>query len=143
MTIVKNKLKVVFFPVKDTSTKLSKICQTALSHFEKKEHFLIIAANHTALDFIDHLLWRLPEESFLPHTMTDMPSKDLICLSLEKTNINQASYVFNLLSEPLFMQDDYVKTIYEFEDMTSPDKQKSSKERYMAYRASDCLISSL
>lgn len=139
---MENKTRVVFFQVKDTSTKLSKICQTALSHFEKKEPMVILAPNQTAIEFIDALLWRFPEESFLPHSISDHPGTELITITSVLENLDQASRIFNLTNHPIFFKET-IKIIYELEDFTSPEKKQLSEQRYLAYRKAGHLISSL
>lgn len=133
--------RVIFLPVKETALKLHKIAQTARYHFEKKERFLIITPDDAALEFVDALLWRLPEEGFLPHTISHSPCNDFIVITTQKNNINQASALFNLCPTPLFL-DEPVKLLYEFEDLTSQDKKELSLKRYGAYREAGFAISS-
>jgi DNA polymerase III subunit chi len=134
--------KIVFFQVKDTSSKLSKICQTALFHFEKKESLLILTPNQTVVEFVDALLWRFPEDSFLPHSISDAPCADLIAITATLANVNQACRVFNLNTDPVFWKEP-IKIIYELEDLTSPEKKQLSQNRYAAYRKAGYQISSL
>lgn len=138
----KNLPRVVFLPVKDTSSKLHQIYKTVFDHFEKKEHFLLLVPDQTALEFVDSLLWRFPEESFLPHTAADRPCQDLIAITLIPENINSASAIFNLCPAPYFAPRDTVKTIFELEDLTSPQKKLLSQQRFEAYREAGYAISS-
>lgn len=112
-----------------------------MTHFEKKEPFLILAPNQTAIEFVDALLWRMPEESFLPHVVSEFPCSDLLVLSTAMVNLNRAAQVFNLLQDPIFLEHP-IKTIYEFEDLTSIDKKQFSQQKYLAYRQAGYLISS-
>lgn len=126
--------KIIFYQVKDSSSKLSKICQTALQHFSQKEPLLILVPDQAALDFVDALLWKYPEESFLPHG-TD--SKDLITIGTKY--FDGVRFLFNLCPDPISFTDVY--TIYELEDLTSPAKAEASQSRYTYYRQKEYPIS--
>lgn len=124
--------KVFLFQVRETSHKLRVICETAAEHFKNKEPLQIIVPDKTALEFVDALLWRMPEESFLPHSALSTASNELIAVTCERAILNQALAVFNLcLMPPLNCK---VKTLYDFDDITSPDKKQASEKRYQAYR---------
>src|SRR3989344_5141551 len=114
--------RVVFFQVRDAATKLRCIVETAQSHFEKKEPFLILVEDEKSQKFVDELLWKLPETSFLPHLSTDSPAKDPLIITKTKQNLNQAKIAFNLCSTPLLIDGPF-RIIYEFEDLSSPNKK--------------------
>ena len=116
---------VLFFPVKETKAKLLKICEIANLHVQKKEKLIILVPDQIAFEFVDELLWKLPEEGFLPHPNT------FLSIQLEATE--GASSLFNL-TPVAFLQKDYFKKIYEFEDYTSSEKLQLSKQRYQMYR---------
>jgi DNA polymerase IIIc chi subunit len=126
-----NKL-VTFFQVRDAAIKLSKICQTAQAHFEKKEPLQIVVPDKAALEFVDLLLWRFPEESFLPHIVATTPCSDCIIITCERAPLNEAKAFFNLCLPPLL--NNKVKIIYDFDDFTSSDKKQASDKRFAAYR---------
>ncbi len=113
---------IIFFTIKTPTQKLSKIYQIALRHIDQKEPLLLLAADKTSFDFLDQLLWTSPPESFLPH-----PSP-LLEISLEP---KPGFSIFNLRPTPFV---DPAKTVYEFEDHTSPEKIQLSKHRYETYR---------
>jgi len=113
-------MNIIFFPVKDTSAKLSKLCQLAQHHLAQKEPLLFLVPDKTSLDFLDKLLWS--GDNFLPHPTA------LITLSTEPLPF---AAIFNLRSSALL---EGPKTIYEFEDHTSPEKFQLSKHRYQTYR---------
>lgn len=124
--------RVTFFQVRDAATKLSKLCQITQAHFEKKEPLQIVVPDKAALEFVDTLLWRFPEESFLPHSIATAPCSDLIVITCERTLLNEPKAFFNLCSSPLL--NSKVKVIYDFDDFTSPDKKQASDKRFIAYR---------
>jgi len=115
---------VVFFTVKDTAAKLRKIAEVAQEYLGKKELLLILVPDQAALEFVDELLWRLPEEGFLPHPTT--------LLQID-TQAREAIAIFNLKPLP-YLEKPYVHTIFEFEDYTSTEKLQLSKQRYASYR---------
>lgn len=133
--------KIVFFQVKDSAAKIARIVETSLSHFQNKESLLILVPDFHALEFVDNLLWRHPEESFLPHAPIEAPSKELIAITCRPENLNQASFVFNLRPSPLLWSTP-PKLIYELEDFSSPEKKAASHLRFQAYRNAGYPISS-
>ncbi len=126
-------MSIVFFSVQDTASKLRKICDVAREHILRGQSLLILVPDASVHAFVDELLWRLPEEGFLPH-----PSK----LLLIDTQPQEAIGLFNLRPVP-YTEKIYYKTIYELEDHTSPEKLQLSHQRYSAYRDLDLPISIL
>lgn len=133
--------RVIFYQVRDATSKIKCICQAALSHFEKKEPFLILVEDAKAQEFVDDLLWKFPETSFLPHVICDLSTKDFIAITKTKMNVNEAKVAFNLCPTPLLIESPF-RIIYEFEDLTNPNKSKLSSLRFDAYKAAHFLIES-
>ncbi len=127
------KNKVIFFQIKDVKSKLIKIIQVAMNHFEKKENLIIQVQDEASLRFVDELLWKLPKESFLPHVTLDTKCNDFIVITKSKENLNNASFMFNLCQDLIELDKSY-KIIYDFDDHTSVIKQKKSQKRYDLYR---------
>jgi DNA polymerase-3 subunit chi len=131
--------RVIFFQVHDNASKLKRIVETAHSHFERKEALLILTEDDRSSAFVDELLWKMPETSFLPHIATDDPTTDWIAIAKIKKNINNAPIAFNLCPTPLLIEGPF-RIIYEFEDLTSPNKKNLSSLRYDAYKRAGHLI---
>ena len=131
--------RVVFFQVRDSRLKLQKISEMAQAHFEKRDPFLIFVEDAKAQLFVDDLLWKMPETSFLPHVATDDTTKELVAITKSKTNVNGAKAVFNLCSTPLLIAGPF-RVIYEFEDLPSAIKKELSTRRFDAYKGAHCLI---
>ena len=129
------KAQVIFVQVKDNPSKLMKICEVALIHFERKDPLFFLTSDIKAQEFIDALLWRLPEDGFLPHGTDLGPKREIITLCHEKTKIVGTSSVFNLCPEALLAKGP-LKLIYELEDSTTPEKKMSSEHKYHSYRDS-------
>ena len=133
--------RVIFFQVQSPSAKLKFLCESAQSHFEKKEPFLILTEDLKAQGFVDELLWKSPSSSFLPHVATDEKTEEFIAITKTKNNVNQAKVAFNLCTTPLLIQTPF-RIIYEFEDLTSPSKNRLSSLRFNAYKKEGFLIES-
>jgi len=131
--------RVVFFQVRDTPTKLQRICETAHLHFERKEPLLILAHDEKSQKFVDELLWKMPSASFLPHIATDEETQEFIAIAKIKKNINKARIAFNLCSTPLLLDGPF-RIIYEFEDLTEPNKKRLSGLRFDRYKEAGHLI---
>lgn len=131
--------RIVFFQVRDIPTKLQRLCETAQSHFEKKEHLLIVVEDEKGQSYVDELLWKVPPTSFLPHLATDAETSEWIAITKEKKNVNGARIAFNLCSTPLLIEGPF-RIIYDFEDLTSPNKRNFSSLRFAAYKQARFLI---
>ena len=125
--------RVIFFQVRDSAAKILRLAEAAQSHFEKKEPFLILTEDARSQQYVDELLWKHPETSFLPHIATDDPSADRIVIAKIKKNVNNARIAFNLCPTPLLIEGPF-RIIYEFEDLTAPNKKHLSSLRYDAYK---------
>jgi len=132
--------RVVFFQVADAAAKLKRIAETARAHFGKKEPFLFFVADEQALNFVDDLLWKLPETSFLPHIAADQPNQERVVITKTKSNVNGAHYTFNLCPTPLLLAG--FKIIYDFEDLSSPNKKSFSSLRFNAYKQAKMTLES-
>ncbi len=136
-----NPTRVVFFQVQKNSQKIARLTTAAYSHFEKKEHLLILTEDLKSASFVDELLWKSPPSSFLPHVLSDSDTSEWIAISCVKKNINQAKIAFNLCPTPLLIEGPF-RTIYEFEDLTTPSKKNFSALRFDAYKSAGYLIES-
>jgi len=125
--------KVIFFRVSDNQTKVSRICTTIQKHFEKGEKVLVILPNQEAEKYFDDLLWKIPPESFLPHTRASKPCQARIVVTEVQKNLNQSTVLWNLCPEvsPLY---DQFEMIYELLDETSKEKAKQSTNKIAAYK---------
>jgi DNA polymerase-3 subunit chi len=127
--------RVIFFQVRDNGTKLKRIVETAQTHFELKEHLLFFTEDEKSQTFVDELLWK---SHFLPHLATDLPTSDYIAITKVKKNLNTARIAFNLCSTPLLLNN--FRMIYDFEDLTAPNKQQLSTLKFDAYKREGWLI---
>lgn len=139
MTTSEATTRVVFFQVKENGAKIKKILETAALHFERKEPLLILVEDAKAQSFVDELLWKTPDTSFLPHAATDETSQDKIAICKIKKNVNSARVAFNLCPTPLLIEGPF-RIIYEFEDLSAPNKKNLSSLRFDAYKQAGFLI---
>src|SRR3990167_9184306 len=131
--------RAVFFQVREPKAKLACLAETAAAKFERKEHLLILVEDEKAMQYVDELLWKSPETSFLPHIATDELTTELIAITRSKKNVNLSRIAFNLCSTPLLIEGPF-RIIYDFEDLTSPSKQQLSAVRFDAYKKAGFLI---
>ena len=137
----RHRTRVVFFPVKDLNSKLVKIVKAARYHFSRKEHFLIQVADEKAAQYVDDLLWKIPEDGFLPHVQSLELTEEYVVITKTKKNLNNARFVFNLCPSPLHFEESY-QIIYELEDLTTPSKQMLSRKRFEAYKQAHYILES-
>lgn len=127
-----NPFRVCFIQVSDNNTKLQKISAVIYDHFVKNDKVLIAVPSNEAALYIDQLLWKMPEESFLPHSISNFPTKERVTITTSLTNVNQASILINLLTD-LHPDPGPVNMIYELLDLTSKDKELISRKKHAAY----------
>src|ERR1700733_12508764 len=111
---------VQFLHVADNTIKTSSISSVVGNHFLQKQPILIIVPNADAASYVDQLLWRLPEDSFVPHQIASEPISENVVITTEHRNLNGAKFLFNLCSTiiPIFSQ---FELIYELLDQTHPE----------------------
>ncbi len=127
------KTKVHFLKVIDNQSKLIRITQTIQKHFEQNATVLIIVPTIEAAQYIDQLLWKLPEESFLPHAIAEGPTTERIAISTDARNVNHATILLNL-NQTAHPHPKEFHTIYELYDQTHPSKEELSQQRHATYQ---------
>jgi len=124
----------MLFQVSNPQEKLNTIIQIVQTCFNEREPLLIRLPNHTALEYVDTLLWRSPRDSFLPHVAIDEACRELILLTLSENNFNCAHTILNLCAQPIVNKDLLFTRIYEFEDLSNDRKNKLQQECYQSYK---------
>ncbi len=132
--------RVIFFQVADSSAKLKSIAETAKKHFIHRDSLIFFTEDEKAQSFVDELLWKFPPHSFLPHVAVDTITTERIAITKTKENVNHALFAFNLCSTPLFLSG--FKLIYDFEDLSTPNKKSLAESRFSAYRKAHFLLES-
>lgn len=126
------KPKILFLSVKSLPIKLQTLANVTNHCFVSKVRLLISVSTDEAATYLDELLWKLPPESFIPHAILTKPSTELIAITTELHNFNQASILFNLRPEPHPLANTF-PFIYELYDETHPNKLSQSESRKAAY----------
>jgi DNA polymerase-3 subunit chi len=123
-----SEVQVFYFSVTTPKAKIQTLIRIVTAHFLKKEKIRILVPDLKTLDFVDSLLWKEPIESFLPHSVE---TKDLITLSTQV----DPSYpiVFNLCPHP-YPSTDTLKTLYELEDSSHPEKKIAFQQKFHEYQ---------
>lgn len=130
-----------FVHVSNNQIKLAQICAIVQRHFEQGESLLITLPNTEAAQYIDQLLWKMPEESFIPHQIATSPTQEKIVMTTLVTNVNGATILFNLNpgASPIAKE---FEIVYELYDETHPTKLELSKQRLEAYQKEGLEVSS-
>lgn len=127
--------KVIFYHVKDNGSKIRLISSKAQEAFQIEKRLLITVPSFEAAQYIESLLWRTPEESFMPHVISDTKTKEWIAITMQdKENVNQAPRLLNLcpICSPLSVT---VEEVYELFDESHPQKKEQSEKRIQDYEA--------
>lgn len=130
-----------FITVANNQSKLEQLCSVVYRHFLNNEKIAIAVPSQEAAVYIDQLLWRMPEESFLPHVIANHTSKERIVITSSLSNINQAAVMINLLTvvHPNPVPAQY---IYELLDLTSSEKEALTRKKEAEYKAAGYLVTS-
>lgn len=126
-------MRICFLAVKDNQTKLQKLCEIVHNHFIKKDRILVVVPSNEAAIYIDQLLWKMPEESFIPHSIANAATKECVTITTSPNNVNQANTLINLLPT-LHPNPGPVDVIYELLDLTSKDKEDISRKKQATYQ---------
>lgn len=101
---------------------------------------LIAVPSLEAAQYVDLLLWRHPEESFIPHVLTSHPTQEWIAITVQPTlNLNKAQVLFNLCTNIPSISDE-MDYIYEIFDETQTDKNLLSQERMGTYQSKGYIV---
>ena len=135
-------IKVTFYHVIDNAAKIQLICSKAKDSFQLEKRLLIAVPTFDAAQYVESLLWRFPEESFMPHVIADTTTKEWIAITMQnKDNINQAPRLLNLCPlVPVLAHE--MEEIYELYDETHPQKKELSEQRLREYQAKGFLVQS-
>lgn len=131
--------RITFLKVKTNQEKLESITKIVERHFDLAQNILISTPNEQVANYIDQLLWRMTEESFIPHTIATAPCHDAVIITSTAENFNQASVLINLCPgcPPSFNE---FTTVYELYDLTHPEKEALSKSRHESYLQSNSKV---
>lgn len=123
---------ILFIPVSDNAAKLKIICDVVSTQFLAEKSILIAVPSQQAALYVDALLWRLPEESFIPHQICEAYTKERCVIATKPFNWNKATVLLNLCTDacPIFEEFEFV---YELWDQTDPTKAELSAKRKAAY----------
>ena len=134
MTQNNKHIRIFFIQVKTDEMKRKKITELSMEYFEKKSPLLFKVPHQKAVDYLDLLLWRYPQDSFLPHSVENTHLKELITITTSKENPNEAKSLFNLTAKPIDNTNLFFTHIYEFEDLSSTARNKNAQDRYKIYK---------
>ncbi len=125
-------LKIHLHTIRAPKEKVHILCERAAFHFLHKEPFFILCPDERSCRFVDEVLWSFQKSSFLPHEDILKEPQEMITFGVSLEPFS-GKVVFNLKNEvlPEFSR---FSTIYDFEDLSSPEKEKASLLRYKAYK---------
>lgn len=123
---------IIFLKVTTNQEKLLSLTTIIQKHFDLSDQILIFTPTDEVARYIDQLIWRLPEESFIPHIISHHACKDRVVITSKKENINKAQVLINLGQDAYATCHEF-QTVYELYDQTHPLKEESAKLRHASY----------
>ena len=130
--------RIFFIPILKKEEKITYLTKIVADHFEKGEKLVIQTDREETLQYVDHLLWSYPKQSFIPHALLIkepfFPLSETISITKEDLTdkIKEPIACFNLTKEPL-LNTSWIK-VYEFEDQSDPQKTLLSRYRFASYK---------
>lgn len=125
--------QIVFLNTPNPATKIERLVATINDHFQRGERSLVLVPNVEAAQFVDALLWKTPEESFIPHQIVHTMTETPIAISQTAQNHNQATVLINLQVEVPNNWNAFA-TVYELMDGTHPQKLELAQRRLQRYK---------
>lgn len=125
---------VSFLSVKDNLSKISRVCGLVNHLFQQEKQTVIYVPNIEVAKYIDAMLWKHPENSFIPHKITNVPDEETIVITTVDTPFKNVTTLINLCPSihPHFQ---HFTAIYELYDMSHPDKEAQAKRRIEEYKS--------
>lgn len=123
---------IIFLKVTTNQEKLFSLTSIIQKHFDLSDQTLIFTPTDEIARYIDQLIWRLPEESFIPHIISNETCRDRVVITSKKENINKAQVLINL-GQDAYAKCQEFQIVYELYDQTHPSKEESSKLRHASY----------
>ena len=125
---------VTYFTVRHPDEKLKILCRAAQGYIKRKKSLHILSADKTSLSFVSELLWKNPSEGFIVHHIkSSTEHKGLIELLLPEASYSFAESIFNLTSQAI-TSENHLKQIYEFEDLSHPNKKSIFEKKFKLYQ---------
>lgn len=126
--------KVVFTHIKSNAMKLGIICKKVEEVFLAGEKILIAVPSAEAAAYVDQLLWRMPEESFIPHAIVNGEAvEEHVAIVIQPAeNFNRAQVLLNLMPSVSAIASQF-SSVYEFYDETDSNKTQLSLQRQREY----------
>ncbi|MBM3208443.1 MAG: DNA polymerase III subunit chi [Chlamydiae bacterium] len=125
---------VTYFTVKHPDEKLKILSVTAQNHIQLKKQLHILSADKTSLSFVSQLLWKYPPSGFIVHNVKgQQEDKTLVELLLPEESYSFSESIFNLTAQPI-TSELHLKQIYEFEDLSHPNKKIIFEKKFKLYQ---------
>lgn len=125
---------VIYFSIKDPAQKLTILSSIAQKHLHAKQALHILSADKTSLSFVSQLLWKEPKEGFIVHGIDSQEIvKSLIQIILPLPSYSDVESIFNLTTQALLPATE-MKQIYEFEDLSHPNKKAIFEKKFKLYQ---------
>jgi DNA polymerase IIIc chi subunit len=131
--------KVCFIRVETNAQKQEKLCRLVHSLFTAKQKVVIMVPSDEAAAYVDKLLWKVPEESFLPHAIARGSSNERVAITTSQTDTFGADALVNLCPGCVGAQSG-VTAVYELDDVTTQEKASHSAQKRAAYASAGCPI---
>lgn len=131
---MKTQPQVTFHPVKSNADKLKVISELVGEAFAAGHKILITVPSPEAATYIDQLLWRMPEESFVPHVVAAKAVPNRIVIAVNPAeNFNQAQVLVNLSPtvSPIVDQFAFVRELLDETDATKAEQSAQRQAHYL------------
>lgn len=124
---------VTFLQVNDNQAKISRMCALVNYLYQQEKKTIITTPNVEVAKYLDAMLWKYPETSFIPHKISNSPDDELILITTLMDPFRDVKTLIHLCPDvhPHFQ---HFTTIYELYDATQLSKEHQSKKRLEFYK---------
>ena len=124
-------LKIYFLEVNTVQEKLSFLGEAVKEMYFQGKTILVYSTEKKALEYLDDLFWKHPQQVILPHEIHEAPSKDKIVLSANLEQHQERDVIVNVSSKPI--EGSKCSEVIELFDMTTPAKKNNSEQKLKSY----------
>jgi DNA polymerase IIIc chi subunit len=124
--------KVYFLEVKTVQEKLTFLGEAVKEVYFQGKTVLVYSPEKKALEYLDDLLWKQPQQVILPHKIHEGTSDDKIVLCANLEQYQKRDIIVNISSKPI--EGDNYPEVIELFDMTSPSKKSNSEQKLKSYQ---------
>ena len=132
--------EIYFWTIHNNKEKCQRVCELVYRAFSRSQRVLILTPNGAASEFVSQLLWHMPPDQYIPHTIVTkaiahpigyVPAA--IVITTRAINFNRAHHLIQLCPEVPKNHDEFA-CIHELDDRSDPEKERATLRKKEVYK---------